>query len=72
MKEKDITEILENNMDNVFACTRVWSAWSYNTMSQDDFLPFKEDEDFINDFKNFLEDKDKITIDELVGFFEQF
>lgn len=72
MDDKNIAEILENNMDDVYACTRVWSAWSYNTMSLDDFLPFKEDDELIEDFKNFLEQKDKVTVDELTGFFEGY
>jgi hypothetical protein len=35
-------------LSNLWYCTRVWSAWSYNTMTQDDFIPANEDDDIIN------------------------
>ena len=72
MKDEKISELLENNMNDVYACTRVWSAWSYNTMSLDDFLPFKEDDELIADFKEFLDKKNTVTIDDLVEFFENY
>ncbi len=72
MDDKNIAEIIENNMDDVYACTRVWSAWSYNTMSLDDFLPFKEDDELIADFKDFLDKKNNVTVDDLVEFFENY
>ncbi len=72
MDDKNIAEIIENNMDDVYACTRVWSAWSYNTMSLDDFLPFKEDDELIADFKDFLDKKNNVTVDDLVVFFENY
>lgn len=72
MKDEKISELLENNMNDVYACTRVWSAWSYNTMSLDDFLPFKEDDELIADFKEFLDKKNNVTVDDLVEFFENY
>jgi valyl-tRNA synthetase len=72
MNEQQIAELIENNMNDVFACTRVWSAWSYNTMSLDDFLPFKEDDELIADFKEFLDKKSNVTVDDLVEFFENY
>jgi len=33
--------------DDVLFCTRVWSAWNVGTMSEDDFFPAYEDDDFI-------------------------
>jgi len=72
MRDEKISELLENNMNDVYACTRVWSAWSYNTMSLDDFLPFKEDDELIADFKEFLDKKNTVTIDDLVEFFENY
>lgn len=32
-----------------YTCTRVWSAWRYGTMSQDDFHFAAEDTDIISD-----------------------
>jgi hypothetical protein len=72
MNEQQISELIENNMNDVFACTRVWSAWSYNTMSLDDFLPFKEDDELIADFKDFLDKKNNVTVDDLFDFFENY
>ncbi len=30
---------------SAYDCTRVWSAWGYGTMDQDDFRPLVDDED---------------------------
>ena len=38
-----------------YACTRVWEAWSYGTMTEDDFTPMEEDEDIVNDFKTLVQ-----------------
>ena len=35
-------------LTSVYVCTRVWSAWSYGTMSQDDFIEASETE-FLDD-----------------------
>ena len=32
-----------------YTCTRVWSAWGYGTMSQDDFHLAAEDDDIVSD-----------------------
>ena len=34
---------------DMYWCDRMWSAWSYGTMSQDDFHPAEECDDFISD-----------------------
>lgn len=48
----------------IYFCDCVWSAWSYNTMTQDDFLAMSEDEDYLKDI---LEDilKKEITIENI-------
>lgn len=33
--------------DDIYACSRVWEAWSYGTMRQDDFTPANEDWDML-------------------------
>ena len=38
----------------MLVCTRVWSAWGYNTMSEDDFELACEDENIINEIYNEL------------------
>ena len=34
-------------LDQTYFCGRVWSAWSYGTMSQSDFSLAVEDDDFV-------------------------
>ena len=36
-------------LDGSYECTRVWSAWSYGTMSEDDFGLSAEDENRVDD-----------------------
>lgn len=38
-------EVLQDHL----TCTRVWSAWSYGTISQDDFRFAAEDTDIVSD-----------------------
>jgi hypothetical protein len=45
-------EILQDHL----TCTRDWSAWSYGTMSQDDFLLAAEDDDIITDTAKMIYD----------------
>jgi hypothetical protein len=33
--------------DDAYDCTRVWSAWSYGTMGEDDFVPVAHQADRI-------------------------
>ena len=40
-----------------YACTRVWEAWSYGTMTEDDFTPMEDDEDIVNDFKTLVQEQ---------------
>lgn len=35
------TQVLDDS--EVMHCTRVWSAWAYGTMSEDDFVPASEE-----------------------------
>lgn len=35
---------LDTILDGEYACTRVWEAWQYGTMTQDDFVPMAESE----------------------------
>lgn len=40
-----IADALEGN---VYVCTRVWSAWAYGTMGEDDFRPASKDDDAVD------------------------
>lgn len=41
-----VKEIMNIEMDQAYYCTRVWSAWSYGTMTGDDFEKIIESENF--------------------------
>jgi len=47
-----ISDSVETSLTDLYSCDRCWSAWSYNTMSEDDFYPANEDEDIIQDVKD--------------------
>lgn len=40
-----VRDALAASLGDTYDCTRVWSAWSVGTMSQDDFTAITEDED---------------------------
>jgi hypothetical protein len=37
-------------LGDAYDCTRVWSAWSVGTMTEDDFSPISESEDRLEEF----------------------
>ena len=39
-----IRKVLKDWLSDERYCTREWSAWSYGTMTQDDFVPIDVDE----------------------------
>jgi hypothetical protein len=39
-------------LEDTYACTRVWEAWQYNTMTQNDFIPASEDDNVIQNVLN--------------------
>jgi len=45
-------EVLQDHL----TCTRVWSAWSYGTMTQDDFVLSAEDDNIVSDTAKMLFD----------------
>ena len=49
LREKVMTAIAGQCGDEVTVCTRVWEAWSYDTMGPDDFVPLAEDDDVLGD-----------------------
>lgn len=42
--EEELRERIVNLVADDFACTRVWSAWDYGTMTRDDFEQLSETE----------------------------
>lgn len=39
VSKEELTDLIAAGLGDTYHCTRVWSAWSVGTMSQDDFEP---------------------------------
>lgn len=48
------------NGKDLLYCTRVWNAWQYNSMSEDDFLNVEDDDDLIHELAEFIYDIVKV------------
>ena len=70
---KKLRELLEECLsETVFTCSRVWEAWSYGTMGEDDFAPAWEDEELIENiisttFQNIFDADHLRTLDDRAG-----
>lgn len=70
MVKDNIKNIIRENFGEVYLATRVWSAWSYGTMSVDDFVPLSEDEYIIDELTDkLIKSKNK---DEIYGAFQEY
>lgn len=54
MKEENLEKLiikilLKESLENCYTCMRSWSAWSYETMAQDDFIHLPEDDDLLDE-----------------------
>jgi hypothetical protein len=47
----EISEQLNSSFSNIYGCTRVWKAWSYDTMTLDDFPPFQKGDEAYDEMK---------------------
>lgn len=63
-----IAEIICESFKEVYYCNRVWSAWSYGTMTEDDFIEVSEDDELIDNLKSFFTD----TLTDIQAFMEQY
>jgi len=47
----ELKELLRREFEayEMLICTRVWEAWGYDTMTQDDFALVSEDDEVINE-----------------------
>ena len=52
-------------LDELYTCGRVWEAWSYGTMTEDDFTNCAEDEDIVNDFKTLIATEQKHQLEKI-------
>jgi len=51
-QKQEIRESLAEALGNAMDCTRVWSAWSYDTMSADDFIEVADQDDRMDEITN--------------------
>lgn len=42
LTDEQMRDAFAHALTDVYVCTRVWSAWSYGTMTEDDFSPASE------------------------------
>lgn len=61
--KSEIRAIVEDTTFNAYICKRVWSAWSYGTMGEDDFQKFSESDVF----EELVEDIEKLVAEESDG-----
>lgn len=48
LNKEGLIDILRQHLtSDIYFCTRVWAAWQVGTMSEDDFTPVNEDDEFI-------------------------
>lgn len=47
--ESSISSLIHEHFQQIYVCTRVWSAWSYGTMTEEDFTEVFYDTDLVND-----------------------
>lgn len=71
-KKDKVKNILQENFQDIFSCTRVWSAWGYGTMSLEDFIPFSEDEEALDEIVDNIVSNKLKTVDEVSAVFENY
>lgn len=42
-----VAEALAEELGDTYHCSRTWEAWQYGTMTEEDFSPASEDDDFL-------------------------
>ncbi len=60
----EMNDLLTLYFNECYFCTRVWSAWGYNTMKPDDFCGVEDDEDYLDEFKDMIFDLTEKFYDE--------
>ena len=40
--KEQLIDLINDHLTSTYVCMRVWSAWGYGTMSQDDFVDARE------------------------------
>ena len=70
--KKQLEPFLSEAFQNIYYCERVWSAWSYNTMSIEDFSPIFEDEDIFNEIVESIIELNILNLDNLISILENY
>lgn len=71
-RHKGIEAIAKGLRDVAYSCGRVWEAWQYGTMSQNDFSPAWEDDELLDSLvaelvaAGFISEPQNETTDELL------
>ena len=47
-QRQKLRDAFEQDLTDAYVCGRVWSAWQYGTMSEDDFQPASECEEVLD------------------------
>ena len=63
----DVHTLTEAILDGTLVCSRDWSAWGYNTMTDDDFIDSNADEEFFEEAKSMIIDFLTANNIELIG-----
>ena len=48
LTDEELREAFAQSLTSTYVCGRVWSAWGYGTMSEDDFSPASECDELLD------------------------
>ena len=54
ISDAQIGTYVDNILEDMFICTRDWSAWEHGTMTEDDFLIASEDKNVVSDITDIV------------------
>ena len=61
LTDEELREAFAQNLSDTYVCSRVWSAWSYGTMSEDDFSPASECDELLDSLVQAVRQKVGLT-----------
>jgi len=47
-----LKDAIREQLSDALYCTRVWEAWGYGTMTEDDFVCLADIDDYVDDMAN--------------------
>jgi hypothetical protein len=72
MLNNKIKSVFYDHFSNLYSCSRVWSAWSYDTMSESDFIAINEDVDIMSEIIESILQLQEINIDSVISILENY